>query len=80
MGDIDIFDTQNLVSVFIKHTFVHKFEDNVIYFKWKIYNTILKWKSERNGDTALLIQSTKRIGKSTIAGEFAHYEYKSYID
>lgn len=33
MGDIDIFDTQNLVSVFIKHTFVHKFEDNVIYFK-----------------------------------------------
>lgn len=46
-------------------------KDAMIYFKRKIYNTMLKWKSERNGDTALLIQGARRIGKSTIAEEFA---------
>ena len=40
---------------------------------------MLKWKSERKGDTALLIQGARRIGKSTIAEEFARHEYKSYI-
>lgn len=54
-------------------------EDNVIFFKRKMYDTMLKWKSERNGDTALLIQGARRIGKSTITEEFARNEYKSYI-
>lgn len=54
-------------------------EQNKIYFERKIYNTMLKWKSERNGDTALLIQGARRIGKSTVAEEFARKEYKSYI-
>ena len=40
---------------------------------------MLKWRSERNGDTALLIQGARRIGKSTIAEEFARNEYRSYI-
>ena len=54
-------------------------EGGVIYYKRKLYNTMLKWKSERNGDTALLIQGARRVGKSTIAEEFARNEYKSYI-
>lgn len=54
-------------------------EDNTIYFKRKIYDTMLKWKSEREGNTALLIQGARRIGKSTIAEDFARHEYKSYI-
>lgn len=54
-------------------------KDHVIYFKRKMYDTMLKWKSERNGDTALLIQGARRIGKSTIAEEFARHEYKSYL-
>ena len=54
-------------------------EDGVIYYKRKLYNTMLKWKSERNGDTALLIQGARRVGKSTIAEEFARNEYKYYI-
>ena len=54
-------------------------EENIIYFKRKIYDTMLQWKSERNGDTALLIQGARRIGKSTIAEKFARHEYKSYI-
>ncbi len=44
-----------------------------------MYDTMLQWKSERNGDTALLIQGARRVGKSTIAEEFARKEYRSYI-
>ena len=54
-------------------------KDKVINFRRKIYDTMLKWKNERNGETALLIQGARRIGKSTIAEEFARKEYKSYI-
>ena len=48
-------------------------------FKRKIYNKLLEWKKESNGDKALLIEGARRIGKSTIAEEFAKNEYKSYI-
>lgn len=53
-------------------------EDKVL-FKRKVYDRMLKWKSERNGSTALLIQGARRIGKSTLAVEFARNEYKTYI-
>ncbi|MCI7178892.1 MAG: AAA family ATPase [Candidatus Cryptobacteroides sp.] len=48
-------------------------------FKRKLYETMLKWKSERNGSTALLIKGARRVGKSTLAEEFAKNEYESYI-
>lgn len=48
-------------------------------FKRKIYDRILRWKNERNGSTALLIKGARRVGKSTIAEEFAKREYESYI-
>ena len=54
-------------------------ERGVTNFKRKIYATMLKWKQERRGATALLIQGARRVGKSTIAEEFARKEYKSYI-
>ena len=47
--------------------------------KRKIYNTILKWKNESNGKTALLIEGARRVGKSYIVEEFARENYKSYI-
>lgn len=50
-----------------------------IFFKRKMYERMLKWKNERNGDSALLIQGARRIGKSTLAEEFARKEYRSYI-
>lgn len=50
-----------------------------IVFKRKIYNKILKWKNESNGETALMVQGARRIGKSTIVEEFAKNEYSSYI-
>ena len=40
---------------------------------------MLEWKHSRNGSTALLIKGARRIGKSTIAEEFAKNEYESYI-
>lgn len=48
-------------------------------FKRKIYQRLLDWKQQRNGDTALLIEGARRIGKSTVAEDFARNEYKSYI-
>ena len=40
---------------------------------------MLRWKRESDGQTALLIKGARRIGKSTIAEEFARKEYKSHI-
>ena len=48
-------------------------------FKRKIYEKLLKWKKECNGSKALFIEGARRIGKSTIAEEFAKAEYKSYL-
>ena len=48
-------------------------------FKRKIYQEMLRWKEERQGETALLIEGARRIGKSTIVEEFAKNEYSSYI-
>lgn len=47
--------------------------------KRKIYANLLSWKQKSNGQTALLIDGARRVGKSFIAKEFAKKEYKSYI-
>ena len=48
-------------------------------FKRKIYKKLLDWKAKSNGDTALLIEGARRIGKSTIVEEFGKNEYESYL-
>ena len=48
-------------------------------FKRKIYDRLLEWKRDSSGKTAILIEGARRIGKSTVAEEFAKAEYKSYI-
>ena len=48
-------------------------------FKRKIYDRLLKWKQESNGNSALLIEGARRIGKSTIVQTFARNEYESFI-
>lgn len=48
-------------------------------FKRKVYDRLVDWKKESNGTTALLIEGARRIGKSTVAEEFAKNEYDSYI-
>lgn len=48
-------------------------------FRRKIYEKMLQWKRDRDGKTALLIMGARRVGKSTIAENFARNEYDSYI-
>ena len=48
-------------------------------FRRKIYAQMQEWKQTKDGSTALLIKGARRVGKSTIAEEFAKHEYKSYI-
>jgi len=48
-------------------------------FKRKIYQDLLNWKNNNSGSTAILIEGARRVGKSTVVGEFAKNEYKSYI-
>lgn len=50
-----------------------------MYFKRKAYDKLLKWKKEYSDKYAVLLEGAKRVGKSTIAINFAKNEYKSYI-
>lgn len=59
--------------------FVPPSELIIMIFKRKIYNELLQWKQTDEGRTAVLIQGARRVGKSTIAEEFATNEYESYI-
>ena len=43
------------------------------------YKSLLRWKAESNGKTALLIEGARRIGKSTIAEKFARENYRSFV-
>ena len=47
--------------------------------KRKAYDTLLKWKHESAGKTALLIEGARRVGKSTLARTFGETEYKSCL-
>ena len=51
----------------------------LLLFERKIYRELLAWKKEAHGEKALLIEGARRIGKSTIAEEFARNEYRSYL-
>lgn len=48
-------------------------------FRRKIYDEMLRWKQSQDGKTALLIKGARRVGKSTIAEQFARNEYESHI-
>lgn len=64
----------------LRYTLIKKggFMGNTV-FKRKIYNDLLEWKEQRSDKYALLIKGARRVGKSTIAEEFARNEFKSYI-
>lgn len=42
----------------------------------KVYDQLKKWKEEQNGESAVLINGARRVGKSYIVKEFAQKEYK----
>lgn len=48
-------------------------------YKRKCYQKLLEWKSSSQGATALLIEGARRVGKTTLAKEFASAEYDAYM-
>ena len=48
-------------------------------FKRKLYDKLLDWKNNRGGKTAVMIEGARRVGKSTLAKQFAEKEYESYV-
>ena len=42
-------------------------------FKRKIYDQLVKWKTTRNGATAMLIEGAPGVGKTTIVKEYVIY-------
>lgn len=48
-------------------------------FRRKAYEMLLKWKKSYADRYAVMLEGARRVGKSTIAEEFAKREYRSYI-
>lgn len=48
-------------------------------FKRKVYDKLVEWKREYADRYAVLLEGARRVGKSTVAENFASNEYKSYI-
>lgn len=50
-----------------------------IIFRRKLYDRMLSWKREKSGQTALLVEGARRVGKTTLVRQFAENEYESYL-
>lgn len=50
-----------------------------MYFKRKAYEKLIEWKKQYSDKYAVLLEGARRVGKSTIAENFAKNEYRSYI-
>lgn len=48
-------------------------------FNRKAYNKLLEWKETVKGESAILIEGARRVGKSYLSKRFAENEYDSYI-
>lgn len=59
--------------------FALELHSEIMIFKRKLYTEMLQWKQDSNGASALLIKGARRVGKSTLAKEFAKHEYDSFI-
>lgn len=48
-------------------------------FKRKVYDELMAWKEKYGTRYAVLLEGARRVGKSTVAEEFARLNFKSYI-
>lgn len=48
-------------------------------FKRELYDSMLQWKENKRGQSALLIKGARRVGKTTLVENFAKNEYRTYI-
>ena len=60
----------------IQHNYIR---DVIMYFERKAYQKLLEWKEKYADKYAVMLEGERRVGKSTIAENFAQNEYKSYI-
>ncbi len=50
-----------------------------MYFKRKVYQKLIDWKKQYSDKYAVILEGARRVGKTTIAENFAKNEYRSYI-
>lgn len=50
-----------------------------MFFKRKVYDRLKSWKEQDAPSYSILLEGARRVGKSTIAEEFAKNEYETYI-
>ncbi len=79
MGIIDNFRLEYLGIIVKPAIFVLELHHDIMIFKRKLYTEMLQWKQDSNGASALLIKGARRVGKSTLAKEFAKHEYDNFI-
>ena len=48
-------------------------------FKRKVYDNLTEWKEKYSKNYAAMLEGARRVGKSTVAEEFARNNFKSYI-
>ena len=48
-------------------------------FRRKVYDALAEWKEKYSGRYAAMLEGARRVGKSTVAEEFAKNNYRSYI-
>ena len=48
-------------------------------FKRKVYDALAEWKEKYSKNYAAMLEGARRVGKSTIAEEFARNNFRSYI-
>ena len=51
----------------------------LLMFRRKVTDELRKWKEKYSDKYSILLQGARRVGKSTIAENFAKENYKSYI-
>ena len=79
MGIIDDLQLIYLGIIAKVAIFALELHSDIMIFKRKLYTEMLQWKQDSNGASALLIKGARRVGKSTLAKEFAKHEYDSFI-
>ena len=56
-----------------------RIQEETMYFHRKAYDKLIEWKNNYSDRYAVMLEGARRVGKSTIAEQFAKNEYKSYI-
>lgn len=79
MGIIDDLRLKYLGIIAKAAIFALELHSDIMIFKRKLYTEMLQWRQDSNGASVLLIKGARRVGKSTLAKEFAKHEYDSFI-